>query len=158
MAQALEIYFDIEAHSWKAQSGEVIRQDANLLDFYRQMMHRFAENQQAVVDLLLLDGQPICGVLSLRYQRHLLTLKTAYRQTFAKYSPGWQIFRALLEDAFSGGAIEAVDFYADIGFSSRWATQENAFCDLLVFGTSLRGRLAGVAKGVQDRLKKWVSI
>ena len=50
--------------------------------------------------------------------------------------------------------IEAVDFYSGADFSAVWAKQETAFCDLLVFGTSLRGRLAGVAKGVQDRLKR----
>lgn len=153
VAAALERYLDIEVLSWKLDSGEVIRQDPQLLAFYRQVIAALASNQQSQVDLLLLDQQPICGILSLLSQGLQLTIKISYLKDYAKYSLGWQIIRAMLEGTFADGAADTVDFYSGADFSAIWATQESAFCDLLVFGTTMRGRLAGLAKDMQGRLK-----
>lgn len=151
-AMALERYFDVEDHSWKANQGEIIRQSSQLQAFYRSAFTAQSPDMQGVVFLLLLDEQPIAGIVALEYANRLISPKISFRDDFSKYSPGWQVCRGMVEDSFQRG-IKSVNFYAGSEFSSRWGKSKMPFCDLLVFGTGLRGRLAAVGKNLAGRLR-----
>ena len=138
-------FLEIEGRSWKAESGEVIAGDPAIHGFYADVIEAFGRKEQCEIDVLYLDQRAICAVLSLSYKGRLTTLKSSFDASFAKYSPGWQLFRFLLEDALAR-SITHVDFYADLEFSKRWATMQQPFCDIIAFSSNWRGRVARATK------------
>lgn len=138
-------FVELERRSWKADSGEVIDSKPSVRDFYADIVELFGSTGRCEIDLLYLNEHCVCALLSILYKGQTTTLKSSFDAAFAKYSPGWQLFRFVLEDCFMR-SIKEVDFYADLEFSKRWATTRYPFCDVIAFSPSWRGRMARVAK------------
>jgi CelD/BcsL family acetyltransferase involved in cellulose biosynthesis len=135
----------IELESWKNTSGEILASRPVLAGFYQDVAMAFAAKGKATVATLRLDDVPICAVLELRSARRLLTLKTSFDERYAKYSPGSQLFKCLIEQAFREGFKE-FDFYGMMAFSRRWAKLDRRFVDLEIEGSTLRSRSVGMVK------------
>jgi CelD/BcsL family acetyltransferase involved in cellulose biosynthesis len=153
MAAALDQYFAIEERSWKAAGGEVIARDPTLAGFYRTAVMALARAGQAEADMLLLDGQPICGLVSLVYGDRVFVLKTSYVEDYEKYSPGWLVYRRVLEEAFARGCRE-VDLFGNTRFTESWSGDANPFCDLLLHSPTWRGRASGFSKRMKNTLQE----
>lgn len=138
-------FMDLERRSWKAQSGEVMASKTEVRGFYADIVKSFGRLGRCEIDLLYLNERCICALLSILHKGRVTTLKSSFDTAFAKYSPGWQLFRFVLEDHFVR-SIKEVDFYSDLEFSKRWATTQHPFCDVIAFSPSWRGRMARVAK------------
>lgn len=138
-------FLALERRSWKAVAGEIINDHPSIRGFYADVVEVFGHKHRCQIDLLYLDQTCICAVISLLNRQRLTTIKTSFDVTYAKYSPGWQLFRYLLEDAHNR-AIRQVDFYADLDFSKRWANTRYPFCDIIAFSPSWRGRISRAAK------------
>jgi CelD/BcsL family acetyltransferase involved in cellulose biosynthesis len=149
---ALEAYLELERRSWKQEAGEVILEHPPLARFYREMVRRFAGRKRCEIDLLLLDGVAVAGVVSLLYRGRMLTLKTSFDASYARYSPGWQLFRFLLEDAFGRGLSE-IDIYGHGPPWERWSKDTRRYCDLVLYSPAPRGHLLGRARSLLHTLR-----
>ena len=145
-----EAFLGIERCSWKAFGGEAIGPDALLRSFYGEIARRFAARDLLEVDLLVAGGRPIAAGLSLRFGKHLLALKTVYDKRFDRFSPGWILYRHVLEQAFGRG-LAAVDFYSDLPFARSWSKIVEPYADLVIFSPTPGGRLLALAKRARDR-------
>lgn len=153
VTQAIEQYFAIEEQSWKAQSGEVIARHRVLHDFYRSAFLALARRGRCEVHLLLLDGQPISAIVAAIYANRKCVYKTSYAEAYAKYSPGWLVYRHLLQDAFGRG-FEEVDLFGCTRFTESWSDRSRGFHDVLLVSPTWRGRLIGASKRIKERLHK----
>lgn len=149
VTQAMEVYMDIEEQSWKEKAGEVIRRDPTLVNFYRGIVNRMAQKDRCEIDLFLLDEQAISSVISLVCGNRLLTLKTSYKEEYNRYSPGWLIFRHLLQDAFSR-KFAKVDFYGKRSFLDQWTSDTYSFQDVILFSPTWRGWSALTGKRLKN--------
>lgn len=100
----------------------------------------------------LLNGQPICGLVSLVYGGRVFVLKTSYAEEYEKYSPGWLVYRRVLEEAFARGGHE-VDLFGHSRFTESWSEDANLFCDLLLQSPTWRGRASGFSKRIKNTLQ-----
>ncbi len=154
VGDGLEAYFAIEAGSWKASQGELIRRDPVLESFYRAVAMRFAARGQCEIGLLYCGDTAICGVLSIVYGGRMFTLKSSYLEEYADFSPGSQAFRHLIQDAFERGLAE-IDFCGRQSLTTHWSKEAKEFCDLVLFSPTLRGSAAKLAKAALHRVRPW---
>ena len=150
VSAAMEDIATIELGSWKKDTGEVLASQPAIAGFYQDVFKVLAASGMAAVAILRVGDAPICAVLGLRSERRLLALKTSFDERYAKFSPGSQLFKYLIEHSFCRGFTE-FDFYGMMPFSQRWAKQVRRFVDVEVEGPTLRSRTVGVVR----KARRW---
>ncbi len=83
----LELYLDLERRSWKEAAHAGIRRHPKRLDFFRAL----CEPEQPMglgVDLVLLDGLPIAGLVSGAFGDGLYGLEMAFDSDYEDLAPG----------------------------------------------------------------------
>ena len=148
VSAAMKDFATIELGSWKKEAGEVLASQPAIAGFYQDVFTTFAARGMAAVATLRVGDTPICAVLGLRTDRRLLALKTSFDERYAKYSPGSQLFKHLIEHSFGRGFTE-FDFYGMMSFSQRWSKQVRGFVDLEIEGSTLRSRSVGMVKAAR---------
>lgn len=107
--QAFEIFLELEHGSWKGAEGTALLCDDRDVAFTRQLIGNLAEQGNASVALLKLDGRAIAAQVVLYCGSVAYTWKTAFDPAFAKYSPGILLIDRLTGELFASGPVQAID-------------------------------------------------
>jgi hypothetical protein len=146
LPDAVELFLELDSRSWKRDKGEFLLNDDNLADYYRTLIHEFAEIGACGIYLLFLDDKVIGGVLCLLMHNIIYTLKTSFDNDYAKFSPGTVLFHHLIESAFTTGA-KAIDFVGKMPFSDQWTENNQCFQDVMIMNMKPYSlTLAGIRK------------
>lgn len=146
LLDAVELFFELDSRSWKRDKGECLLNDRNLVDYYRTLIHEFAEIGACGIYLLSLDDKVIGGVLCLFMHNIIYTLKTSFDNDYAKFSPGTVLFHHLIESAFTTG-FRAIDFVGKMPFSDQWTENNQCFQDVMIMNMKPYAMtLAGIRK------------
>ncbi|GEM_PF-2656182 len=137
--EALQVFFDIDRQSWKADGGEVLDEEPTLMSYYQQLMREFVKIEGCGIFLLLLDKKPIAGVICLLMRNTLYALKTSFNDNYTQFSPGTVLFHHLIEESYKAG-YDAIDFLGKIPFSERWTEQSQSFRRLLITNQNIYSR------------------
>lgn len=105
----LESFFAIEASGWKGRAGTAAVQRDELRTFFRAAISGLASEGKARIDLMRLDGKPIAATVALTSGDMMFGWKTAYDETYAKYSPGALLMLDLSEAMLADARIVAMD-------------------------------------------------
>ena len=139
----------IEAESWKETEGTSISQ-RGVEEFYHDLTRTLVEEGWFRPFWLNLDGKMIGFIYGAAFRDTYFALKTSYIRAHSKLSPGIQLFREAVEDAFRSG-LSRFDF---VGQTSRWkedwATGSLEHVDLRFY----RSGLAGLADHLIDTQAK----
>ena len=139
----------VEAESWKETEGTSISA-RGVEEFYHDLTRTLADEGWFRPFWLNLDGRMIGFIYGAAFRDTYFALKTSYMQTHSKLSPGIQLFREAVEDAFRSG-LSRFDF---VGQTSRWkeewATGKLEHVDLRFY----RSGLAGLADHLIDTQAK----
>jgi hypothetical protein len=156
--EAVVNYGLIESRGWKAKEGTAIHPDNAQGRFYRDLMARFARKNEALVYELHLGGALVASQLAIGNSVMLITLKTTYEESFAKYSPGRVLDYLMLEREFQEKRYSTVEYYTNASPEVlRWGTSERAIGHhrlyrypglkrWIGYGRSLRTRLRGTSR------------
>jgi len=106
---ALECFFAIEASGWKGRAGTAAVQSEALRDFFRAAVSGLAREGKARVDLMRLDEKPIAATVAIRSGDMMFGWKTAYDETYGKFSPGALLMLDLSEAVLADASITAMD-------------------------------------------------
>lgn len=86
-AALLDLYLDLERRSWKEKARAGIRRHPERVAFFRSLCGR-DQPLQLELDFVLLDGVPVCGLVSGAFEGTLYALETAFDDAYAALGPG----------------------------------------------------------------------
>jgi hypothetical protein len=133
VAEAFEIFLQLEAGSWKGGRGTALLSNKADAAFTRQWLSNLAAQGNASVALLRVDGKPIAAQVLLYSGSTAYTWKTAFEETYAKYSPGALLVDKITEQLFAAPQIEAIESCSPEGsFMAQLWTGRRTTMDLLL--------------------------
>lgn len=106
---ALRDFFALEARGWKGRGGTAALSQPEIAAFVEQAVCSLAATNQARVDRLTVDGHAIAATITLSSGDTTWFWKTAYDETFRRYSPGVQLALHLTEDLLGEQAMARAD-------------------------------------------------
>lgn len=133
VAQAFEAFLALELGSWKGTQGTALLCDGADAAFVRRLVGDLAQQQNASVALLRIDGRPIAAQVLMYCGPTAYTWKTAFDATYGKYSPGALLVDKVTEELFARPGIEAIDSCSVEGsFMAQLWTGRRTMVDLLI--------------------------
>ena len=161
---AFEVFLTLEAGSWKGANGTALLNDAKDAAFARRLIGDLAEEANASVALLRIDGRPIAAQVLLYCGTMAYTWKTAFDAEYAKYSPGALLVDKVTEELFAAHRVEAIESCSPEGsfMAQLWSGRRTTVDLLIDVGArrSLNFALAALAergyaqlRDLRDRLR-----
>lgn len=84
-------FLALEAAGWKGQAGSALASQAETAAIFRQTLAGAARHGKLERLALRLDGQPIAMLASFRVPPGAFSYKTAFDESYARFSPGVQL-------------------------------------------------------------------
>lgn len=165
---ALAAFLALEAAGWKGRRGTALASRPETRAFAEAALGGSAAHPCLFFECLSLGGRPIAMNLNLRSQEAAFTLKTAYDEAFAAYSPGALLDRHSVTLIAAGKDLARFDSCADPGHRIEALWHEREAMTTLLVGVSpaitaeeltpiatrmrLATRVIGSAKALRARL------
>jgi CelD/BcsL family acetyltransferase involved in cellulose biosynthesis len=131
--EAFESFLPLEAGSWKGTQGTALLCDEKDAGFVRRLMSSLADQGNASVALLRIDGLAIAAQVLMYCGTMAYTWKTAFNSDYAKYSPGALLIDKITEELFTTPGIDAIDSCSAEGsFMAQLWTGRRKMVDLLI--------------------------
>jgi hypothetical protein len=131
--EAFEVFLALEAGSWKGAQGTALLCDEKDAGFVRRLVSGLAEQGNASVALLRIDGVAIAAQVLMYCGTMAYTWKTAFNSDYAKYSPGALLIDKVTEEIFATPGIDAIDSCSAEGsFMAQLWTGRRKMVDLLI--------------------------
>jgi CelD/BcsL family acetyltransferase involved in cellulose biosynthesis len=130
---AFEIFLKLEAESWKGEEGTALLCDAGDARFSRRLIENLAACGLASVALLRVDGDAIAAQVLLYSGQRAYTWKTAFKASFARFSPGVLVADNATQSLVECGQIATIDSCSfPGGFTDQLFTGRRPFVDALI--------------------------
>jgi CelD/BcsL family acetyltransferase involved in cellulose biosynthesis len=154
-AALLELYLSIETHSWKAHGASraalSLGGNALRLDQLRGLLGA-GQPMRLEVQVLLLDGLPIAGLITGAYLRRLYALHIVHDQRLDRYGPGSLMLLLAMQTAIGGGCTH-FDLLAGFGYyKQRWLADPTPSDVGQIYRI---GSLADWRRRAGDLLRRW---
>lgn len=81
-------FLSLEASGWKGQEGTALASQQTDRDFFLEIMREAFHRRQLTTHAIELDGRPIAQNCELESGRGAFCFKTAYDESYGRYSPG----------------------------------------------------------------------
>jgi CelD/BcsL family acetyltransferase involved in cellulose biosynthesis len=131
--EAFEVFLALEADSWKGAQGTALLCDEKDAGFVRRLVSGLAEQGDASVALLRIDGSAIAAQVLMYCGAMAYTWKTAFNPDYGKYSPGALLIDKVTEEIFATPGIDAIDSCSAEGsFMAQLWTGRRKMVDLLI--------------------------
>ncbi len=117
-----ELFLGIEPRSWKAGAGATLARSPRRLEFFRRLFDPRAPWRMRV-DLVLLDGIPIAGLIGAAFEKRFYAIHIAFDDAYGKAGPGGAVLTLALRHAIEAGHL---CFNMLSGFSyykTRWQAE-----------------------------------
>jgi len=143
-AAALDTFLQVEASGWKGVNGKrsALLYDEPQRKFYERLFSADGRQLDRYVATLRQREQVLAVNLMIRSGNTVSILKTAYDETFARYSPGSQLIVMTLEFLSREAKASYLSFTTGPTWTDRWRPERIALLSGLYFGWSLRGSIA----------------
>jgi hypothetical protein len=97
-----ELYRRVEPQSWKAQARLGIDRDPARVGYFTGLMQP-GQPMQVAIQVLLLDGAPVAGLITGGFMQGLYALQTAYDRRLSHLGPGSTMLLLGMRQAIEGG-------------------------------------------------------
>lgn len=123
---AFEGFLAAEAAAWKGRLGTAVTSNAANAAFARAMIAMLADQGEAEIHLLALDGRPVSLQVVLRGGPAAYTWKTTYDEALRDYSPGMLLFEDYTTALLADDRVAYVDSctFDDTGFMAAWRERQ----------------------------------
>jgi Acetyltransferase (GNAT) domain len=157
--RAFEIFLALEQASWKGANGTALLSDPRDCAFARRLLQSLAEQGNASVALLLVNGEAIAAQVVMYCGKTAYTWKTAFSANYAKYSPGALLVDKITEELLSSPDVQAINSCAaEASFMGQlWAGRRKMVDMLFDLGPrrSLGYRLEAGRQLGYGQLRSW---
>lgn len=153
LEQAIRIFYDIEAKSWKGEKGTAIVMQEKARALFDGLIR--AAPPDVWIPILSVDGRPVAAQFMRVQNRTMFLLKTSYDPEFSAYSPGQLITARAVRHGIENG-VDALDFLGvSMAWKSDWMTEERPNVQLIFCAPSASGRYAYWTRyGLKNEVKK----
>jgi CelD/BcsL family acetyltransferase involved in cellulose biosynthesis len=97
-----ELCRTIEARSWKADADATISRSSRRIEFFRQLLGPRSP-LRVRIDLLLLDGIPVAGLICGEFAKRLYAMHTVFDNAYSSVGPGGSALLFGMREAIEGG-------------------------------------------------------
>ncbi|MFH0926720.1 MAG: GNAT family N-acetyltransferase [bacterium] len=155
--ELFNIVGEVEKDSWKFRDGTAIISSEMEKNFYKDIFGTYSSQSQARAYVLFANDIPVSYVFGIVFEGIYYTLKTSYKEEYAKYSPGTVLFLKMIKELCSNNdGITKIEF---LGGESRWkqelATDERSYCTCSLYTRGFPSLLYITAyKYIRPRIKK----
>ena len=111
MAECVAEYARLEESGWKNKEGTAVTQTNSQGQFYRDVLQKFASQEEAVVYQLLFNGKTVASNLCLQRNGMLVILKIAYDESYEGISPGKLLNQEMFRHLFTEGSAQVLEWY-----------------------------------------------
>lgn len=120
---AYETFLEIESLGWKGNEGtkSAIRLRPDAMAFYKKIMATFSADQQALINILDMNGQAVAAQMGLRVNNRLFLLKIGYDEAYKDVGPGSILLTMLIEK--ESNTCDEVNFVTNPPWAERWHFQ-----------------------------------
>ena len=134
VAAALKDFIALEAGGWKGRAGTAIAQHPDLGRFICTALNGLAAQRKVSIDRILVDGRAVAATITLRSGRRAWFWKTAFDETFARFSPGVMLTAVLTDELVADTNVASADSCAtaDHPMIDHLWRERLALCDRLI--------------------------
>lgn len=97
-----ELYLGIEPHSWKSQASATISRHPRRIEYFRRLLDA-DQPMRLTIQLLLLDGVPVAGLITGAFGDGLYALHIVHDERLARLAPGSAMLLLGMRQAIAGG-------------------------------------------------------
>ena len=157
----IDDFLKLEASGWKGREGNAILNYPARAQFARAMIGALADQGQAAIHMLTLDGRPVSMQIVLRAGTCAFTWKTAYDETLQDVSPGMLLLEDYTVALLADPNVSDVDScsFDDSGYMAAWTERaeiSNLWFDVRHGGSLsffILSRAQNVYLGLRNRVK-----
>ena len=140
----LKRFIVLENSGWKGKSGTSIKSDPKYAQFYDNLMESLGGIGSCEIHLLSLDGQSIAGQVTFLVDDACYIAKIAYDESYSKMTPGILMCEQLFGRLSERETFRECNFISFPKWIDRWNYETIDMLRVLVFNTTLRGRLSAM--------------
>lgn len=130
---------DVEADGWKGRSGSAMRRNPRIFGFVRELAMRLAADGTLRVAFLRSSGIAIAMRIMIEWNERLWAIKTGFRESARRASPGMLLTHDVLEHA-GGRGLSGVEFLGSGDpLQPAWGTGTRSLQSCILYPYSLRG-------------------
>ncbi len=159
-AAALESFYQLEGKGWKGSEGTAIQNDRATQCFYDEVAQAAAATQAFRHYRLELNDRLIAAYFGIYQNGQYFALKSAYDESFSRYTPGNIMVQEILCDLLSGQAQE-FDFLGSWAeWKGRWSKQVRPQSHCYIFrrgalGTALHALKFKLLPPLRQAKQQW---
>ena len=117
-----ELYRSVEARSWKARTDAAFAGRDQWIPYYNGLMGG-GQPMRVAIQVLVLDGVPIAGLITGAFDKGLYALHTVYDERFSRLAPGSALLLMGMRLAVDGG-YRSFDLLRGFGYyKTRWLAE-----------------------------------
>jgi hypothetical protein len=131
-AVLFELYRCIEPHSWKGQADVSISRSPQAIDLCAGLLDP-AQSMRMVIQVLLLDGMPIAGLISGNFDQGFYAMHVVYDERHGELAPGSAIMLLGIRQALAGGCRFVNLLWGSGHYKTRWLAQMHETRSLQVY-------------------------
>jgi CelD/BcsL family acetyltransferase involved in cellulose biosynthesis len=152
-----DLYLTIEARSWKAGADVSISRSARRVEFFRQLLGPRSP-LRIRIDLLLLDGIPVAGLLCGGFENRLYAMQSAFDDAYSKAGPGVSTLLFGLREAIDGGYVCFNLLSGFCHYKSRWRADVTQTHAIQVFQSGSPRFFRALLGGLRRSLRRKVDL
>lgn len=137
---AYSLILQIEANSWKAQSGIAINNKV-YHNFYQKLISEFARQGWINIYILYIDDQPVAYDLNVIYNGMVKTLKGSFNRDYADYSPGAILTYHETNDYYSKQYRSFDLLWGNLEYKQKWTSSLERHLRIEIVNRHMRARL-----------------
>ncbi len=134
VAAGLEEFLMLEASGWKGKRKSALTCDATTAHFTRRTVAELAQRRLVSLQALRLNGVPIAMAVVLFAGEAAYTWRTAYDETYRRFSPGVLLLENTTAYLITNPAVTVTDScnHRDTGFQAERWPERHVVLDLLI--------------------------
>ena len=156
LEKVLDLFFEVEAHSWKGRSGSALKHHHRLGAFFRDYSQAVCAQGLLRVGIMRIDSQPAALLLGVEVYNRFWVLKIGYDEKFGACSPGILLMHHVLKNAFETGLSGFEFLGSDENWLRMWPGRKlHANVSYGIFPAGWHGWSALVREAAGRGLKMW---
>ncbi len=120
----------IEKSGWKGKKGATIKY--NFWSFFEELVHNMVKREWLEWYFLNVDNKRIAGYLTISFGRSAFIYKTGYDEEYRSHSPGSVLTEKMIENIFSTGKYDVINFFTDYEWLLRWNVKQKPYYKLVI--------------------------
>lgn len=153
---AFDQFVALEASGWKSQRGgkRAIALHPDQLEFYRNLMKRFARSNRCDIHLLLINKEPVAADFCVISGASVYWLKHGFNERYTDASPG-QLLRKYVIDRYSQHPdVTRYDMISSYSWQKVWKPTSREVIELQAINRTLIGSIVRAAYYLKKTIRR----